>query len=290
MPIISRRSSAKSKVWKRLVNVLGAVIVTLSIMWELGLTSPEWWERFRAPNISTAAWVPTRSPKKAIGITPALPKGNDSSISPVTLRLMLVHASPGTTPFQGSAKIGVVRETPQTYVAGALLENGARLAEIHENYVLLTKSGRSARLYIEGVAHSAEIGDVSATLVGLPQTAPPALPKASRELLTDYIRPNPIYDGQSLVGYELYPGANSGPFNQMGLRPGDVIVKLQGIQLNDPTASWEVLRQLAAGEVLEAEVRRGGSLESLHLDGSLITHAEELKSHWVAGIANTTGP
>jgi type II secretion system protein C len=148
---------------------------------------------------------------------------------------------------EGTAQLGTVRESPQTYLAGALLENGARLAEVHADYVLLRKGARSVRLYLDNSPASREPIGNALTMVGpIQEPSPPAQP-ASREILTDYVRPSPVYDGEVLLGYQVYAGTKSAPFAQMGLRAGDVIVAIDSTPLTDPGTSWDMFRQLIDG-------------------------------------------
>jgi hypothetical protein len=63
--------------------------------------------------------------------------GTASSISPDELTLVLVATSPGRTPRDGTASLGTDPRNPQTYAAGASLVNGAVLAEIHADHVVL---------------------------------------------------------------------------------------------------------------------------------------------------------
>jgi PDZ domain len=277
MKKLSAKRQAKSrKPWvSRAVNVVGAVAVTLAIMWEIGMMSPRWWEWFTEPKPIPVAKAPERPSTKPIGIAPVAPRGNDSSVSPVPLQLILVAAHPGRGINDGSAEIGVVRESPQTYQAGAVLENGARLAEIHNNFVLLRKGTHSARLYLEDVRAAGAIGDTAMLAVGGVTDAPPPAPVTSREILTDYIRPSPVYEGDNVVGFQIYPGANGTAFSQMGLQAGDVLVEVNDVPLTDPAVAWDLLRQLNDGISLVGIVRRKGAFEHVTLDGALIVRAEE---------------
>src|SRR4051794_33361966 len=81
-------------------------------------------------------------------MAPPIPMGNDSSSSKTPLPLILTGTSPGRNAREGHAYIGVNKDSPQTYMAGALLVNGARLTEIYAQYVVLEKSGKSVRLYL----------------------------------------------------------------------------------------------------------------------------------------------
>ena len=272
------KNYSRAVVWGiRVVNVLGAMGVTLAIMWQAGMMSQAWWERFTAPKPIPVAKAPPRPSAKAIGIAPPVPEGNDSSISPVALQLLLIRVHPGRNVAEGSADIGVARESPQTYQAGAILENGSRLAEIHPTYVLLLKDGRDAKLYLDGASKIEKKGDTSMLMVGGSMEAPAPAKVTSREILTDYIRPSPVYEGEHLVGYQVYAGLKAMPFTQMGLQPGDVIVEVNDTPLSDPASAWDKLRQLTDGSVLSIVVKRHGALVHVNLDGMLIAQAEEAR-------------
>ncbi len=261
-----------------LINVLGGLAVALLIIWETGLDPFMLWQSATAPKPIPVAKAPAHPSNKAIGLTPPTPRGNDSSISPEPLALTLVQVHLGRNATEGSAEIGVVRESPQTYQAGAVLENGARLAEIHSDYVLLKKGAKLARLYLDNAHATAKAGDTAMLTVGGVKEAPPPAKVTSREILTDYIRPSPVYDGDTLVGFQVYPGGKSGPFTQMGLQAGDLITEINGTPLNDAALAWDIFHQLSEGSALSATIKRKGTTQSVSLDGSFIVSAEEARS------------
>jgi type II secretion system protein C len=272
------------------INVLGGFTIALIIIWETGLDPFKLWQHATAPKPVPIAMAPAHPPNKAIGITPPTPKGNDSSISPVPLNLTLIQVHLGRNATSGSAEIGVVRESPQTYQAGALLENGARLTEIHSDYVLLRKGRNAARLYLENATAAVKIGDATMLIVGGIKEAPPPAKVTNREIITDYIRPSPVYDRETLIGYQIYPGSKSGPFTQMGLQPGDLITEIDGTPLSDPAAAWEMFHQLADGSAVSATLKRKGGAQSITLDGSLIVRAEEARSQATQAMLSPPGP
>ena len=66
---ITQKQPAKPRSWPiRLVNVIGAVIVTLVIMWQTGLTSRQWWDWAKTPKPAPIALAPVQPPTNAIGI------------------------------------------------------------------------------------------------------------------------------------------------------------------------------------------------------------------------------
>jgi hypothetical protein len=272
MKALPKNESPKRRSLFGLIYVLAGIAAVSLIVWQI---TPSLSSHATAPKPDSVAKATVQPPAKAIGLIPPTPKGNDSSISPEPLKLILVQVHPGRNATEGSADLGVVRESPQTYQAGALLENGARLVEIYSDYVVLDKDGRSARLYLENATTVLKAGNAAVLSVGGAVEKPAPAKITSREVLTDYVRPSPVYDGQNLVGFQVYPGSKSTPFHQMGLQGGDVLVEVNGVPLTDPTTSWDLLRGLADGAVLSVVVKRGTGLQQVILDGTLLVIAEE---------------
>jgi type II secretion system protein C len=254
---------------------VGALALTLAL--EFG--DPKWFEHLSrwahtVPR-QTASRVPARHdpPPAPVLVTPPRPLGNDSSVSAVPLPLHLVRTEVGRNNREGFAQIGVNARSPQTYAAGALLANGARLTEIYEHYVVLERDGRSARLYLQGeptndrgIASSAVTGLL--TVGGTPAAAPAQI--NSQERLTDYLRPAPVFAGGQLHGYALFAGRNAEAFSQLGLQPGDVITQVNGSAVSGSSDSLTTLETLTAGEALSVVIERDGVAQSLSLNGAAL--------------------
>ena len=272
----------------RWTAVVAAGGLTWVGLWVSGFEPGEWFKS-AVKEVARVA-KPLTAPTTVLGVAPPVPKGNDASVSKVPLDLILVATEPGPTPKEGLARLGVVRESPQTYVAGALLLNGARIAEIYADYIVLEKNGRSTRLYVDG-SKVAKLGGASADLspkvragmLTVGGTPPPVAAVAtSHSTLTDYLRPSPMYEGSSMVGYQVYPGDKAGVFGQMGLKAGDVITAIDGTPLNEPGTAWETLNLLVEGVALSATVKRGGEVQHVTLDGALIASAQQQAASPVA--------
>jgi hypothetical protein len=209
-----------------------------------------------------------------IMVTPPRPQGTDSSVSNVPLPLILVRTQPGRNSREGFAQIGVNALTPQTYSAGAILANGARLSEIYVHYVVLERDGRFVRLYVRGETREVQPGDPAAAgLLTVGGTTPPApqLTKA-QERLSDYLRPSPVFADGRLRGFALYPGRQrSGAFSRAGLELGDVLTKVDGVAVTDVARSLASLRLLLEGAALTVEIERQGVAQTLSLDGGVLT-------------------
>jgi general secretion pathway protein C len=205
-----------------------------------------------------------RSP---ITVTPPRPLGTDSSVSLTPQKLILVSAEPGRNSKEGLARIGTNPLSPQTYQTGAILANGARLVEVHEDYVVLERGGQRLRLsanngsVISGSSASlASVGGAGMKLPG-PSAADP---------IAKYVATTPLYVGSRLRGLALRPGSEVGPFAKWGLESGDVLTEVNGTRLLNPSQGAAGLRSLLQGSSLTVEIERQGVVQTLVLDGSIV--------------------
>lgn len=272
----------------RALTFVGVGVLAVLALWSAGLPPTAWLEHAQAlidklgksdqeqnaaapiaagPTPSIVAPSPASAPTEALG-------GTDSSVSVTPLPLHLVSTSPGRNAREGTAMLGVDIKNPQTYGAGAILANGARLAQIHADYVVLDREGKSVRLYRAGAEGASNKPSHDLLMVGGAQPAPePVI--TTREVLTDYLRPSPAYDGDFLHGFVVYPGSRSGVFSQLGLQSGDVITSLNDTPFSDTTQAYALFRQLTDGIAMVATVKRKDKTERITLDGAHILADQE---------------
>lgn len=273
---------------RQVTSCAAAASIAIAVLWAAGLPPSEWLSRLHGLTAKTVPQAKETSASALVSV-PAQPAahsassvdtnilaGTDSSLSKVPLPLYLLGVAPGRNVTEGTAQIGTSIENPQTYSAGAMLVNGARLAEIHVDHVLLTKGDRSVRLDLyrrNNPGAAAANHDELLTVGGAPIAAPGE--PANQETLTDYLRPSPVYDGEILRGYKLYPGKSSGVFSQLGLRPGDVITAIDGAPLIGRAETIQTLELLTEGAALSVAIERGGTHLQITLDGTLILAERE---------------
>jgi type II secretion system protein C len=263
----------------RALSFIGAATLAVIAFWSAGLPPTEWYARLHkwlshessammkpTPPLIPAAVAPVTAPAPASA--KPLP-GTDSSISPVSLPLYLIATSPGRNVHEGTARIGTSSENPQTYVAGAILANGARIAEIYNDHVLLEHNHKRAKLYLKLLGKTDKRGLTDLLTVGGAEPPKPAAPMP-REILTDYIRPAPQFEGEVLRGYQVYSGQKASLFYQLGLQSGDVITSINDAPLVDTATAYEALSQITNGTSIVVSVQRRGKLERITLDGSLV--------------------
>jgi membrane-associated protease RseP (regulator of RpoE activity) len=250
---------------KHWVAFVGAAVLILAVLWsarvadkEVPAELPAASESVRSDSTPARAPVSQEAPKTSIGRDAVLPE--------TPQRLFLVSTSPGRSVREGTAQIGTDPKHPQTYVGGAILANGAQLTEIHPTHVVLERDGKKFELRVDGGKRKASS---ELAMVGGPTPLPSKVTTAD-DRLSGVIRSMPVYNGDTLVGLQVFAGHRSGDFQQLGLRNGDVIVALDGAPVADTNDSLNLLRTLADGVAISATVRRQNTTTTVALDGSLL--------------------
>lgn len=117
-----------------LASLLGGA-VALYMLYVSGLDPWLWWsdyvDRRKPPAVAEIRKAPTA------GVVQPEPIGTDSSSSAAPQRLVHKATRRGRNARDGTAEIGIHAGSPQTYRAGALLANGARIADKHDDLVVL---------------------------------------------------------------------------------------------------------------------------------------------------------
>ena len=75
----------------------------------------------------------------------------------------------------------------------------------------------------------------------------------------------PANQSGQLRGYRVYPGRDRGMFNTAGLRPGDLITAVNGVELNDAGRALQLLGELSQTTQLNLTLERGGQSQTLNL-------------------------
>jgi len=188
--------------------------------------------------------------------------------------LRLFGVKPGANATEGIAILGPAEASSRTYVSGALLENGARLAELYVDHVVLLRGGQRYTLYLPKAGASDQLQSVGAqglTVGDFPAAEPPLDARTAR--VSDALRIAPAYDGDQVTGYSVYAGSRASQLEQWGLKPGDVLVSLAGAPLTSSEQVEGLLDQLTQGAALVGEVRRGPDRITVTLDGSKLVAA-----------------
>jgi general secretion pathway protein C len=96
-------------------------------------------------------------------------------------------------------------------------------------------------------------------------------------VITDIMRPQPVFAQGKQRGYRVYPGRNRQAFTRLGLRPGDLVTAINGTPLDDPARGQEIFSTLGSSSEAHVTVMRNGKQQDLTLNMAQIAQdAEQL--------------
>ncbi len=208
---------------------------------------------------------------------PVTPVAVDPVDAPDTnLRLTLRGIVADNTPEGSRALIESSPNDLKPYSVGMSVPGNATLHAIHADRVLLKRNGRLETLRLEKdrptdpgavvAVTPPPRGGSTPTIVDA--QAAQQLSEIRNTLLNDptqasrYLRVQPARRGGQLVGYRIYPGRDRQIFRDVGLRPGDIVTRINGVNLDDPTRSLQLLGELSQAASIDLTVERAGNMQN----------------------------
>jgi len=161
----------------------------------------------------------------------------------------------------GAAIISVNNGPENVYVIGDRLPGGSVITGIAPTRVIIRRNGAQEALPLPQQ-------DLSDSLQMASNGGPPALDSALRAVranparLMDYVAAKPRYDGTRLQGFVIAPRADGSLFRQAGLKPGDVVVAVNGIPLTDAGKLKRAFAAIAHGTI-RVSIIRGGTRRTI---------------------------
>ncbi|MGQ0701209.1 MAG: type II secretion system protein GspC [Panacagrimonas sp.] len=211
---------------------------------------------------------------------PAEPALSELSSAPDTrLDLTLMGILSATAERGSRALISSSDGQEKPYAIGDDVVRDTRLQAIFPDRVILARAGQLETLRLDknaprtdlpGTYSDEETGDEGVADSGDPTAA--MLSAVREELLadpsraSDYIRVQPASPGGQMRGYRIYPGRDRAAFTAVGLRPGDLVTSVNGIQLNDANQALQMLSQLSSAGSLTVVVERGGQQQTVNVN------------------------
>lgn len=209
---------------------------------------------------------------------PATPTGTDlGSVPDTQLNLTLLGIlADGRNPDQSRALIGTQGGDEKPYSVGDDIARGVTLQAIFPDRVILARGGQLETLRLDkdapgsgsllpGAAPAAPSEGVSANAAASLAAIRTQL-LADPSKVADYIRVQPVNSGNGINGYRIYPGKDRSIFTAAGLRPGDIVTAVNGVQLNDPGKSLQLLSDLSQSSQLNLTVDRGGQPQNFNIN------------------------
>lgn len=176
------------------------------------------------------------------------------------------------------ALIAVQDGEEKGYAIGDDVTRGVTLQAIFPDRVILSRNGRLETLSLEkgkpggGAASYTPPLPQTGAESGVEPSAAQQLARIREEIVQDpakaseYVRVQPANVGGQLKGYRVYPGRDRGIFTNAGLRPGDLVTSVNGVQLDDPAKALQLLGDLSQAGQLNLVIERGGQAQNISIN------------------------
>lgn len=163
------------------------------------------------------------------------------------------------------------RGQEELYSIGDKVPGNAELSEIHIDRVILLRGGRYETLSLPESTRSSGSGVQPSS--GRPANRPGTRLKNLRSSLKTnpkslygLVRTTPKRDEDGkMIGYTLQPGRDKALFSEMGLQPGDVVTRVNEIDLSDISSGMRALKSAEGGDSVSLTVMRGGQEQQLSI-------------------------
>jgi len=281
LPLRNQGMDATLRRWTHLLQNAGpnlaSLLLILLLAWLLAELTWSLLPRNPAPTAVASTSAPAMRPqvdaarvadRHLFGTASA--QGNASNAPDTTLNLTLHGIVAGKRAADSRALI-VANGDEEPYAVGAQVPGGAVIRSIYPDRVLLARDGRLEALRLPKDDTGNAGSNVQPSMGMQPRAMlPPAqdLGQLRQEIvnnpqrLMDVVRAMPMMDHGKLTGYRIYPAGNPTTFNQLGLKPGDVVTAVNGIPLTDPAQSMKVLSSLKTTEQVSVTLTRNGQQQT----------------------------
>jgi general secretion pathway protein C len=198
----------------------------------------------------------------------------DAPETRLKLTLRGVFASDDSSSASGArAIIGDPKGKEDSYAPGDPLPGGAKLSEIYPDRIILERNGSFETLRLPkkttnmGSARRNSRSTVRTTSSGNAA----AFSKYRSEIkknpasLMNYVRATPERKDGKFIGFRLQPGNDPAAMKELGLKPGDVVKSINGVQIDSPAKGMKAMQALGEGDSVNVTLLRGGQETSMSL-------------------------
>jgi general secretion pathway protein C len=202
----------------------------------------------------------------------------DPSAAPATqMSLVLVGTIAQTDPEKGLAIIGESAPTAKVYAVGKTVTGGTRLHSVYPDRVILDRGGKLEALMLPRKFQGGG-GAPPRSMAAAPiRSAEPMLGDQIRTLatqspavITEIIRPQPVFANGQQRGYRVYPGRNRQQFAKLGLMPGDLVTAINGTPLDDPARGMEILQSINSASEVTVTLERNGQSAQVNINNAQV--------------------
>lgn len=286
--------AALRRAWSVLVRrlpVLISVVLLLAIAWILASLT---WAILPVPQTHTPIYTQsTTGTSRVFDVNRLIDQhlfgvaggrnGGSSSAPETTLNLTLSGIAAGSNQ-SASRAIIASGASQQTYGIGDQVPGGAVIRQILADQVLLNFNGHVESLRLPKPAGPDQGAASSVAAPGSPPTVANQSPRAISmpepanlgqlrhqvmqhpERLLDVVRAMPVMENGKFTGYRVYPAGNPRLFQQIGLKPGDIVTAVNGVSLDNPADSMRILGKLKTSDQVSLTFIRNGQQQTKVLD------------------------
>jgi general secretion pathway protein C len=202
---------------------------------------------------------------------------NDQNAPQSSLPLILVGIIADEDPENGLAILGENAAAAKVYAVGDNVPGGAKLHKVFSDRVIINRNGNLESLMLP---RQLQAGTAPPSTTAL-QTETPVMDRMRKlisddpGLMADIMRPQPVFAQGKQKGYRVYPGRNRQAFTRLGLRPGDLVMAINGTPLDDPARGQEIFRTLGSSSEAHITVMRSGQQQDLTLNIAQVAQEAE---------------
>lgn len=283
----------KTLISTRLPKILVIVLVLLisylvaSVTWQAII--PLFWKKSPVTDVSsktysvkTAAVKQTKpdytyiSEQHLFGYVPPVKKQQlDATldvpeVAPATrLKLSLHGIFIYSGPKDGAAIIGEGGKNQRYYKTGDEIQKDMELVEVRKDHVLLMRKGRFETLRFPKlekppVAKTTDDKKAQETTVNIKEYR--ELFEKQPEKIAEHFDVVPVMEKGILKGYRIRPQSNRSLYDEIGLKPDDLLVAVNGIPLTDRSQLSSVIAELSDAEFLTVNLVRNNQQKTILLD------------------------
>jgi len=234
---------------------------------------------------------PVESNYTAIADSHIFGEANPDDVQPVAqstenapetkLNLELRGAIMSDDPKQAHAIISAKGKSSEVYFVGDAIPGGATLHEVQSAQVILNRGGVLETLKLPKLSKGTGATPAASTATTTRRNFGPRTVRDSfgdggdgTVSFTDIVRPQPYMPDGKLKGYRIYPGRDRKRFAALGLRPGDLVVDINGIALNNMAEGMNLFQTLGNATQVTVTLERSGQTQTLTLDTSQLMNKD----------------
>jgi general secretion pathway protein C len=183
---------------------------------------------------------------------------------------------------KGEAIIGTSGNVQKYYKVGNAVMSGVTLQAVFTDRVVLLRDGRSEVLRFPKVSKSRTVTNTrrstkttnNSSRAGIGPGAPRSTQSKNlskyRDLLRneplkifDYVRFVPVKSREGTKGYRILPQKNRELYNQLGVRPSDLVTSVNGVALSNDQEAMKLIEKLKGVSSIQVEIVRNGRPQTL---------------------------